>query len=323
MSRREAQALYEVDIPEEDFDEYERTEGEANAKADWKRLVEECATEIRANRKHLSSTKKYNCLEDEYYLSRYHTIESQVKRELGGNPSECFVNLYRELILWHDAERPSLSPIEHTVSIFETLDVSVSSLLNWIALRKAKFPIPEERTRQFGKLQQLTQFLTECANELMDAVEAEDGMTSLKHDYKSGSLKFMDRELGERFTSKDLIGSKYSKIFLSRRIDSPSWLPLTTPMEDGTNSTTIPEHLSAKVGTNYTLRDVPKLQMRHPLFLAPRKHGWIKNDEGIWVERRAEEEAKAGNQRGPEMPQWSRTDGGRLRRNPKRKLSPT
>ncbi|KAL0576679.1 hypothetical protein V5O48_005306 [Marasmius crinis-equi] len=197
MSRTEAQALYEVDIPEEDYDEYERTEGEVKAKADWKRLVEERAAEIRANRKHLSSTKRYNCLEDEYYLSRYHTIESQVKRELGGNPRQWFVNLYRELILWHDAERPTLSPVEHAVSIFDTLDISTSSLLNWISLRKAEFPIPEERTRQFGELQRLTQFLTECASELNDAVEAEDGMASLKHDYKGGSLKFMGRELRE------------------------------------------------------------------------------------------------------------------------------
>ncbi|KAL0567198.1 hypothetical protein V5O48_014799 [Marasmius crinis-equi] len=198
MSRRETEALYDVNIPE-DFEEYERTEREINenAKLKWNSMVEACAAEARTERKRLASTKKENALEDEYYQSRYDTLKSQLEHELGSDPTQCFFKLYKELILWHEADKPGLSPVEHAVSVFDTLDVSTKGLCSWLSFRKGK--VPKERTERFGHLQRLTLFLTECANQLMDAVEDEDLMPSIKQDYQRGLLKFMGNELREKY----------------------------------------------------------------------------------------------------------------------------
>ncbi|KAL0567339.1 hypothetical protein V5O48_014651 [Marasmius crinis-equi] len=198
MTESESDAVYAALIPTPVFAEYEWTEQEC-VEAQWKRIVEKGAAEIKARRQHLASTHKGNALEDEYYQSRYDTLKSQLKRELRNDPTQYFVDIYKEFTLWHDAGRPTDSPVVHAVKFFENLDLSARSIWHWLSFRKGQ--IPKERTERFRHLYRLALFLTECGNEMMEAVDDEDSMASVKRDYNRGVLKFMGGELQEKYAA--------------------------------------------------------------------------------------------------------------------------
>ncbi|KAL0567869.1 hypothetical protein V5O48_014123 [Marasmius crinis-equi] len=124
----------------------------------------------------------------------------------------------------------------------------------------------------------------------------------------------------------------------SKEIDTESLAPPATcdsrKVSEGTQPEDIgifdPVRLPANMVCQYTERDVRRLQMIHPLSLPPRRHGWKKTEEGIWVERKPEQELKEEHlenqeadqkrKRKSDTTQWSRQLGGRLRPKPKRHL---
>ncbi|KAJ8092017.1 hypothetical protein PM082_024253 [Marasmius tenuissimus] len=133
-----------------------------------------------------------------WYLTYYQTLKGSLQREIKNDATEYMERLYRELILWKKAGRPSVSPLVHPEAVFHSLSTTANSITDKILFTVGYAPLME----QYRLLSAVANELRSCVLDLGHALEEEDAidedtpdLQTVQERYSMKRLRFFNSEL--------------------------------------------------------------------------------------------------------------------------------
>ncbi|KAJ8074739.1 hypothetical protein PM082_022182 [Marasmius tenuissimus] len=131
-----------------------------------------------------------------WYATYHASLKTTLQRELGNDAKQYFEKLYRDLVQWNLANRPSASPLSHPHTIFHSLATIAETILFKIINTVGYTHLMDK----YSSFTSLTKELCSCVASLDQALKQEDGINkdtfwnsdlqSLKTQYKKCSLRF-------------------------------------------------------------------------------------------------------------------------------------
>ncbi|KAL0057718.1 hypothetical protein AAF712_015633 [Marasmius tenuissimus] len=132
----------------------------------------------------------------EWYATYHGSLKTTLQRELGNDAKQYFEKLYRDLVQWNLANRPSVSPLSHPRTVFHSLATIAETILFKIINTVGYTHLLEK----YSSFTSLTKELCSCVASLDQALEQEDSINkdtfwtsdlqSLQMQYKKRSLRF-------------------------------------------------------------------------------------------------------------------------------------
>ncbi|KAJ8092614.1 hypothetical protein PM082_006939 [Marasmius tenuissimus] len=111
------------------------------------------------------------CDRDSKYLEQHlRTIKTSLQRELNNDPLQYLERLFQELVLWKNANRPAVSPLDHPTAILQSLDHTIKKILQELRCSVLDFLLIEK----FHALCIFVLHLLMCVNDLNAALLEED-----------------------------------------------------------------------------------------------------------------------------------------------------
>ncbi|KAJ8091793.1 hypothetical protein PM082_021028 [Marasmius tenuissimus] len=80
----------------------------------------------------------------QYYERHLRTLKTTFQREVNNNPHQYLENLYQELVLWKNAERPAISPLDHPLVVLQSLDNTSKKISQEIRFTMGHVPLMEK-----------------------------------------------------------------------------------------------------------------------------------------------------------------------------------
>ncbi|KAL0058930.1 hypothetical protein AAF712_014373 [Marasmius tenuissimus] len=146
----------------------------------------------------------------EWYASYHGSLKRTLQRELGNDAEQYFEKLYRDLVQWNLANRPSVSPLTHPRTVFNSL-VTISETIHFRIINTVGYTHLLEKYSSFTTL---AKELSACVASLDLALDQEDRITketfwtqdlqSLETQYKRRSLRFFGPGLSLRYEEAGL-----------------------------------------------------------------------------------------------------------------------
>ncbi|KAK1223140.1 hypothetical protein PQX77_013994 [Marasmius sp. AFHP31] len=146
-------------------------------------------------------------LDVQVYERHLRTLKTSLQREVNNNPQQYLEHIYQELILWKYAKRPIISPLEHPITVFQSLKDKTKKVGHEIRFVVMNDSLME----QFNALNACVSHIYNCLNDLQITVyegsvanTSDDGTVSkyvtLEERYDSKSFKMFDSSLAAKYT---------------------------------------------------------------------------------------------------------------------------
>ncbi|KAJ8093368.1 hypothetical protein PM082_020225 [Marasmius tenuissimus] len=151
-------------------------------------------------------------LDSVYYERHLRRLKTTLQRELNNDPFQYLENLYQEFYLWKTANRPGVSPLDHPLTVAQSLEVTTKKIAREISSTVGAVPLWDK----YSNLNHFVYHLQSCITDLQIALLEEDvidpldsGILStyktLEHRHEQKSLRmFDDQRLRMKYDSAGL-----------------------------------------------------------------------------------------------------------------------
>ncbi|KAL0057314.1 hypothetical protein AAF712_016048 [Marasmius tenuissimus] len=126
------------------------------------RLAGEEDMDKRDNERYQSDSK--------YFERHLRTMKTTLQREVNNDPHQYLECLYQELVLWKNANRPAVSPLEHPLVVLQSLDTTAKKICQEIRFTVGHVPLMEK----FSTFNAVILHLYGCVTDLQIALYEED-----------------------------------------------------------------------------------------------------------------------------------------------------
>ncbi|KAK1222475.1 hypothetical protein PQX77_014681 [Marasmius sp. AFHP31] len=144
-----------------------------------------------------------------YYECHLRTLRTTFQREVNNNPHQYLENIYQELVLWKNAERPAISPLDHPFVVLQSLVNASKKISQDIRFTMGHVPLMEK----FCTFHAVVLHTYGCVSDFQIALSEEDMISddetaknylTLEERYGMRRLKMFDGALQWKYDAAGL-----------------------------------------------------------------------------------------------------------------------